>query len=107
MNAKGGTHPDTSPAPRSPPFLYTDFMSTLARDTSADAESVMLGIYRKMPAWRRLELLDEACSLSVELARAGLRRRNPKASDKAIERLLRDLMLGEDLAAVVYGPAEQ
>jgi hypothetical protein len=88
------------------PFVYTDLMSTLARDTSADAESVMLGIYRKMPAWRRLELLDEACSLSVELARAGLRRRNPKASDKAIERLLRDLMLGEDLAAVVYGPTE-
>jgi len=82
-------------------------MSTLARDTSADAESVMLEIYRKMPAWRRLELLDEACTLSIELARAGLRRRNPNASDKAIERLLRDLMLGEDLAAVVYGPAEQ
>jgi len=73
----------------SPLFLYTDFMSTLARDTSADAESVMLGIFRKMPAWRRLELLDEACSLSLELARAGLRRRNSQASDEAIERLLR------------------
>ena len=90
-----------------PSFLYTDFMTILALDTSADAESVMFGIYRKMPAWRRLELLDEACRLSIELARAGLRRRNPNASEKAIERLLRDLMLGEDLAAVVYGPAEQ
>jgi hypothetical protein len=82
-------------------------MTILARDTSADAESVMLGIYRRMPAWRRLELLDEACALAAELARVGLRRRNPNASDEVIERLLRDLTLGEDLAAVVYGPAEQ
>jgi len=82
-------------------------MTILARDTSAEAESVMLEIYRKMPVWKRLELLDDACALSAELARAGLRRRNPKASDEAIERLLRDLMLGEDLAAVVYGPAER
>ena len=82
-------------------------MNTLARDTSADAETVMLGIYREMPAWRRLELLDEACALSIELARVGLRRRNPGASDETIERLLRDLMLGEDLAAVIYGPREQ
>jgi len=82
-------------------------MSNLARDTSVEAEAVMLEIYRKMPAWRRLELLDEACALSMELARTGLRRRNPHASEEAIERLLRDLMLGADLAAVVYGPAEQ
>lgn len=82
-------------------------MSTLARDTSADTETVMLEIYRKMPAWRRLELLDEACALSIELARAGLRRRYPDASEAAIERLLKDLMLGEDLAAVIYGPAER
>ena len=88
-------------------FLYTACMSTLARDTSADAETVMLEIYRKMPAWRRLELLDEACALSIELARAGLSRRNPDASEEVIERLLRDLMLGEDLAAVVYGPTKR
>ena len=30
-------------------------MGTLSRDTSADAEAVMLGILRDMPAWRRLE----------------------------------------------------
>ena len=89
------------------PSVYTDVMTTLARDTSADAEAVMFEIYRKMPAWRRLELLDEACALSLELARAGLHRRHPDASDEAIERLLRDLMLGEELAAVVYGPAER
>jgi len=82
-------------------------MTTISRDTSAEAESVMLGIYREMPAWRRLELLDEACALSAELARAGLRRRNPDVSDETIERLLKSLMLGEELANVVYGPAEQ
>jgi len=82
-------------------------MAVLARDTAVDAETVMLEIYREMPVWRRLELLDEACALSKELARSGLRRRNPHASDEVIERLLRGLMLGEKLATIVYGPAEQ
>ena len=82
-------------------------MGTLSRDTSADAEAVMLGILRDMPAWRRLELLDDACLTTMELARVGLRSRNPGVSGETIERLLMDLMLGETLAAAVYGPLEQ
>jgi len=79
-------------------------MGTLSRDTSADAEAVMLGIFRDMPAWRRLELLDDACLAARDLARAGLRSRNPDACRETIERLLMDLILGEDLAAAAFGP---
>ncbi len=81
-------------------------MGTLSRDTSPDAEAVMLGILRDMPAWRRLELLDDACLATMELARVGLRSRNPDASEKTIERLLMDLILGETLAAAAFGPLE-
>jgi hypothetical protein len=64
----------------------------------------MLRIFRNMPAWRRLELLDDACLTVRELARAGLRSRHPGADSETIDRLLMDLMLGEELAEKVYGP---
>ncbi|NOZ95012.1 MAG: hypothetical protein GXP47_09790 [Acidobacteria bacterium] len=79
-------------------------MTTLSRDTSAVAEAVMLRIFRDMPAWRRLELLDDACRTARELTRAGLRSRNPGASAERIERLMMDLLLGEELAAAAFGP---
>ena len=64
----------------------------------------MIGILRRMPAWRRLQLLDDACLAARTLARAGLRRRHPGATATEIERLLFDLLLGEDLAERAYGP---
>lgn len=83
---------------------YPVTMTTLSRDTSPEAEAVMLGILREMPAWRRLELLEDACEAACSLARAGLRRRHPDADEGEIERLLADLLLGEGLAERAYGP---
>lgn len=77
---------------------------TLSRDTSLDAEAVQIEIYRRMSARRKLELVEEANRTARELALAGLRRRHPEAGPDEIFRRLMDLMLGEDLAAEVYGP---
>ncbi len=81
-------------------------MAALPQDTSLEAEAVRLEVLRRMPAWRRLELLDDACRMSRELARVGLRRRHPDAAPEVIERLLMDLVLGEALAERVYGPRQ-
>lgn len=64
----------------------------------------MLEILRAMPAWRRLELVDDACETARHLALAGLRSRHPEAGTTALERMLKDVLLGDDLAARVYGP---
>jgi len=80
-------------------------MATLSRDTSPEAEAVMIGILSRMPAWRRLELLEDACLAARSLARAGLRRRYPEASEPEIDRLLFGLLLGDELADKVYGPS--
>ena len=79
-------------------------MVTSSPDTSPEAEAVMLEVLRRMPPWRRLELLDDACRMTRELARAGLRRRHPTADPQVIDRLLMDLLLGEELAELAYGP---
>ncbi len=56
-----------------------------------------------MPAWRKVELISDAIKTSYVLALAGLRDRFPTAGDEEIRRRLMDLMLGEELAARVYG----
>ncbi len=79
---------------------------TLSPDTDPEAEAVQLEIFRRMPAWRKIELVFEANAMSRSLAMAGLRSRHPQAGPEEIRRRLMDLLLGEELAARAYGPLE-
>ncbi len=76
-------------------------------DTSADAEAVMLAIYRRMPAWRKVELVDDANRTARQLAMIGLRSRHPGESLATLRRRLLGLVLGEEIAAKVYGPLRE
>ncbi len=79
---------------------------TRSPDTDPEAEAVQLEIYRRMPAWRKIQLVFEAGDMSRALALAGLRSRHPRAGPEEIRRRLLSLSLGEELAARVYGPLE-
>jgi hypothetical protein len=81
-------------------------MEPLSRDTSPAAEAVMLEIYRRMPAWRKLQLVDDANRTARHLAMAGLRVRHPDESLPRLRRRLLGLALGEELATTVYGRLE-
>jgi hypothetical protein len=77
---------------------------TLYPDTDPEAERVQLEIYRRMPPWRKLQLVEDANKASKALALAGLRSRYPEASPEEIWRRFLGLWLGEELATEVYGP---
>lgn len=77
---------------------------TLSPDTDPEAERVQIEIFRRMPAWRKIQLVDEANQLSRQLALAGLRQRHPGAGSEELRRRLMGLQLGEELATEVYGP---
>lgn len=79
-------------------------MGTLSRDTDREAERVLVEIMRALPAWKKLALLDDACSTARALALAGLRSRHPRETDASLHRMLMDLLLGEETAARVWGP---
>ncbi len=79
-------------------------MGTLSRDTDRKAERVLVEIMRALPAWKKLALLDDACSTSRALALAGLRRRYPDASEDTLHRMLMGLLLGDEIATRVWGP---
>ena len=79
-------------------------MGTLSRDTDREAERVLVEIMRALPSWKKLALLDDACSTARALALAGLRSRHPRATDASLHRMLMDLLLGGETAARVWGP---
>ena len=78
-------------------------MGVLARDTEASAEKVQMEIIKALPAWRKLELLGDACETTRELMLAGLRSRFPGATEDELHRKLMGLMVGEEIAAKVWG----
>ena len=78
-------------------------MGTLSRDTTKQAELAQIEIIRKMPAWKKFQLLEDANRTANELAIVGLRSRNPEATPVQIRRMLMDLLLGHVLAECVYG----
>ena len=80
---------------------------TLSRDTDPKAEAVQLEILRRMPSWRKFELIGDAIETSRNVAMAGLRQRYPDADAEELRRRFMDLWLGDELAARVYGPLEE
>jgi hypothetical protein len=79
-------------------------VATLSRDTSPEAEELLLSLMRQTPPWRKMELLDGLNAMAREFAMAGLRQRHPGATESELRRRLADLLLGPEMALKVYGP---
>ena len=82
-------------------------IKTLARDTPPEIERIQIEQLRRMPAWRKLELAAEMGRAVRALALAGLRQRHPDDTPAQRHRRLAGLLLGEELAARVYGPVPE
>ena len=79
-------------------------MTTLFPDTHPEAEAVLIRLLRQAPSWRKLEMVDQLNQSVKMLALAGLRQRYPNAGEDQLQRRLADLLLGDVLAKMVYGP---
>lgn len=79
-------------------------MTTLFRDTSPEAEAVLISLMQEAPPWRKLQMVDQMNQTVKMLLMAGLRDRHPQASDDQLRRFLASLLLGEELASKAYGP---
>ena len=79
-------------------------MGVLSRDTARAAEQAQIEVLRAMPAWKKLQLIAEACETNRALMLAGLRSRNPKASERELHKLLMGLLSGEVQATEIWGP---
>lgn len=75
-------------------------------DTHPDMEALQIRLLREVPGWRKMQMLAAMNTAARKLALAGLRRRHPNAEEAELRRRLADLLLGEELAAKVYGEPE-
>ena len=78
-------------------------MAVLSRDTDRQSELIQIAVIRKLPPWRKLELLNDACETTTALVRAGLRARFPDLDPTQIQRKLMGLVFGEEIAKQVWG----
>ena len=84
-------------------------MISLYSDTNPKAEQVQIELLRRVPAWRKIQMVSQLNETVRTLALSGLRQRHPNASPELLRRMLADQVLGEALAEKVYGhvPADR
>lgn len=80
-------------------------MSALYSDTHPKIEQMQIEFIRRMPAWKKLAIVDDLNETVKTLAVSGIKQRNPNASPEQVQRMLAELMLGTELAQKVYDRA--
>lgn len=80
-------------------------MSVLSSDTHPKMEALQIQFIRRMPAWKKLSIVDDLNETVKAMAVSGIRERHPNATPQEVRRMLAGLMLGEELARKVYDHA--
>jgi hypothetical protein len=73
-------------------------------DTQPEAEAVLIELLRQAPPWRKLAQVGQMNVTVRLLLIQGLCQRHPDADESEIRRRLAALLLGQEVAEVVYGP---
>ena len=67
----------------------------------------MISLLRQAPAWRKFKMVGDLNATVKQFVLAEIRERHPDASEYETNRHLADILLGEELAATVYGELEE
>jgi len=81
-------------------------MSALFSDTDPKMEAIQIQLIRRMPAWKKIAILEGLNETVKTLAVSGIKERYPHATPQQIHRMLAEWMLGPELARKVYDHAE-
>ena len=79
-------------------------MNMLSSDTHPKIEQMQIELVRRMPAWKKLAIVDDLNETVKAMAISGIKERHPTATPDQIHRTLAELRLGTQLARKVYGP---
>jgi hypothetical protein len=80
-------------------------MTALFSDTHPKIEALQIQLIRRMPAWKKISLVNDLNATVKAMAVSGIKQRHPYATPEQIHRMLADLMLGAELARKVYDHA--
>ena len=77
-------------------------MTSLFSDTHPKIEALQIELIRKMPAWKKLSVVDGLNETVKMLAITGIKQRHPDATPEEVKYMLAELMLGPELTQKVY-----
>ena len=77
-------------------------MTTLSTDTDPRIEKIQIEMLRQVSPERKMRMVAQMNYTVRTFMLAGLKQRNPGASQETLRRMLADLVLGEELAQKVY-----
>lgn len=80
-------------------------MTALYSDTHPKMEAIQIEFIRRMPAWKKISIVDGLNETVKTLAISGIKQRHPAATPEQVRRMLAELMLGAELAQKVYDRA--
>ncbi len=72
-------------------------------DTDATAERYLFERLRRLPPWRKAEMLSASTRAAYGLAMAGLRQRYPAGSESELRKRYAALVLGRDASIALFG----
>jgi hypothetical protein len=72
-------------------------------DTSPEAEKVLIELYRRMPAWRKLRQVADLNQTLRLLALGDIRNRHPRADAREVKLRLASRWLSAETMRKVYG----
>ncbi len=73
-------------------------MPTLARDTSPEAEKILIDLWRKRTSAQQLQSIVTMRQMARELILSDLREKHPGADQNTLSRLLLARMAGEEIS---------
>jgi hypothetical protein len=68
-------------------------------------EAYQIQLIRRMPAWKKMSIVDALNETVKTLAISGIKQRHPDATPEQVHRLFAELVLGAELAQKVYDHA--
>ena len=71
-------------------------------DTDADAERYLFDRLRRLPPWRKAEMLSASTKAAYDLAMVGLRQRYPTGSEPELRKRYAALVLGRDASIALF-----
>ena len=71
-------------------------------DTDATAERYLFDRLRRLPPWRKAEMISASSKVAYGLAMAGLRQRYPGGSETELRKRHAALVLGRDASIVLH-----
>lgn len=71
-------------------------------DTDAAAERYLFDRLRRLPPWRKAEMISASTKAAYGLAMAGLRQRCPTRSERELRKRYAALVLGRDASIALF-----